>query len=279
MLLTKDTKGEAESAISNILQHPIESAELDEARTCLEALESESDATAGLREAAGRAEQKLKHLIDLQTDTVAKTAAARRDLVAAQAEASAARSELETMRTRVRELEAEHASSADLRDAVERAERQLASVTSVQVQTLANYDKLEKELAASKKRLAQHEKEARLKLASANEQQWEAVRLATRCAFPEPLEIAVDDGTGLLVDLSTDGCQILLPAAVKPRQALKLVLLSAGPSVTCAGKVAWTRPEPVDEGQPASYRAGVAFTRPDVPALEAFMAAHAAPTS
>ena len=256
-------------------------AELDEAHSRIETLESQRGPSAEWRQAAERAEQKIAKLIDLQNDTVAKTAVARRDLAVAQAEASSAKAELEKVKERVEELETERESTADLRKAVEHAEQKLASVTSVQVQTLANYEKLEKELAATRQdaavlraKLTRFEKAGKSKLTSASEQEWEAIRLAARCVLREPVAIEVNDVGGLIIDLSVDGCQILVSEAVSPTQVLKLVLPAPAGPILCSGRVAWVRPEATAPGEPASFRAGVAFTKPDVPAIEAFMAAH-----
>lgn len=266
-------------------------AELEEARTRIQGFESDA-ASSELRQAAQRAEEKLARLVDLQNETVAKTAAARRDLAAAQAEAASARSELEKMNARVHQLEADRASTSDLRAAVESAEQKLGSVTSVQVQTLANYEKLELELAiarqeasalqaklaASEKRVVKLEKGGThaKQLSASTEEEWASVRLSTRCVLREPIAIGVDDASGLLIDLSVDGCQILVPTAVKQSQAVKLLLPAEGASITCKGKVAWVRPEPPRDGQPAGYRVGVAFTKTDESALEALIVAHAA---
>ena len=86
--------------------------------------------------------------------------------------------------------------------------------------------------------------------------------------------IELNGGAGLLVDLSVDGCQLLSAAALKPHQVVKMLLSSEGVSIACTGKVAWMRLDPPQPGQLFSYRAGVAFTQPDEPALEAFMTTH-----
>ena len=110
--------------------------------------------------------------------------------------------------------------------------------------------------------------------ASAGEEEWESIRLAARCMFGEPMNIEVNGAAALLVDVSTNGCQLLLPAVVKRNQVVKVLLPSEGTPIACAGKVAWTRVEPAQAGHPVSYRAGVAFTDVDDAAIEAFMAAH-----
>ena len=58
------------------------------------------------------------------------------------------------------------------------------------------------------------------------------------------------------------GCQLLSPTALKPNQMVRIVLPDT-PPLTCAGKVVWTRLEPMGMGQPLGYRAGVRFTKAD----------------
>jgi hypothetical protein len=53
------------------------------------------------------------------------------------------------------------------------------------------------------------------------------------------------------------------------------VLLPSKPPLTCAGKVVWTRLEPMGVGQPLGYRAGVRFTKPDEAAIDAFASSRA----
>jgi hypothetical protein len=48
------------------------------------------------------------------------------------------------------------------------------------------------------------------------------------------------------------------------------VQLSSDPPLVCGGKVVWTRLESAGPGRPPAYRAGVRFTKPDEPAIEAF---------
>lgn len=262
-------------------------ADLEEARKP-RVLDADS-ASNEFREAAQRAEKKLAALVDLQTETIAKTAAARRDLIAAQAAASEARAEAEKLRVRVHELEAEGASSADLRAAVEQAEQKLASVSSVQVQTLDDHHRLERELtlarqeaaalraelaASNKRRAATAKKAAGPKLASATEEEWASIRISDRSVLREPIKVTVNGAAGFLVDLSVDGCQLLLSDEVTAGDAMKLVLAGSPASVTCKGKVAWARPEASEEGADACYRAGVAFIKPDEVAIAGFIEAH-----
>jgi len=61
---------------------------------------------------------------------------------------------------------------------------------------------------------------------------------------------------------------------LKPNQLVKILLPDKTP-VACAGKVVWTRLEPMAAGQPLGYRAGVRFTKADEIGIEKFAARHA----
>ena len=108
------------------------------------------------------------------------------------------------------------------------------------------------------------------------EEGWQAVRLANRYVFNTELSVQVNGDPARLFDLSISGCQLLSPTALKPNQMVKIVLPDKTP-VTCAGKVVWTRLEPMAMGQPLGYRAGVRFTKADEVAIEAFAARYATP--
>jgi hypothetical protein len=107
------------------------------------------------------------------------------------------------------------------------------------------------------------------------EEGWQAVRLATRFGFPEPIVVQVNGDPGKLVDISTTGCQLLFPTALKPNQVVKVQLPDERAPISCAGKVVWTRLEPPVKGGLMGYRAGVSFTKADGHAIEAFVARHA----
>jgi hypothetical protein len=77
---------------------------------------------------------------------------------------------------------------------------------------------------------------------------------------------------GLLVDLSVAGCQVVSTSSVRPNQVVKVSLPTGDTSLVCTGKVMWARFEPRAAGGSLGYRAGVQFTKPDQPAIEAFIA-------
>jgi predicted nucleic acid-binding Zn-ribbon protein len=105
------------------------------------------------------------------------------------------------------------------------------------------------------------------------EEGWQAIRLASRVAFDQPIAIEINSAAAKLLDLSTSGCQLLSDAGLRPHQIVK-VQLSSDPPLMCGGKVVWTRLEPAGPGRPPSYRAGVRFSKPDEAAIEAFAARH-----
>jgi hypothetical protein len=77
-------------------------------------------------------------------------------------------------------------------------------------------------------------------------------------------EILVDGSPATLVDLSLVGAQIISSSILKPNQRLRLMFKT----VRISGTVAWASLE-MPEGRPR-YRAGVAFVRPDIAAIEQF---------
>jgi hypothetical protein len=105
------------------------------------------------------------------------------------------------------------------------------------------------------------------------EEEWGPVRLAVRYSFREPIAVSINGDTGLLVDLSVAGCQLVSSSAVRPNQVVKVLLPLDDTSIACTGKVMWARFEPRASGGAFGYRAGVQFAKPDQPALEAFIAA------
>ena len=97
-------------------------------------------------------------------------------------------------------------------------------------------------------------------------------RRASRYALPDHVQVEVDGGPAVLVDLSATGAQLLSPTALKPNRPVKLTLPVNGNPVLCKGKVVWARLEPASKSRPLAYRAGVCFTTADEAAVEAFLA-------
>jgi chromosome segregation ATPase len=94
------------------------------------------------------------------------------------------------------------------------------------------------------------------------------VRRAKRITF-EDVEVLVDEGTAILVDLSTCGAQVLSPRALRPNRVLTVQLAGGERPVSAAGAVVWTKLEP-REGS-LMYRSGMAFLDVDEAAVEEFL--------
>ena len=93
-------------------------------------------------------------------------------------------------------------------------------------------------------------------------------RGARRFAMKPGVEAVVDGERSRLVNLSTSGAQLLLPARVQPRQNLWLTLVDKTREQRFRALVAWSTVELVDSM--VNYRAGVSFVDPDADAIEAF---------
>ena len=109
------------------------------------------------------------------------------------------------------------------------------------------------------------------------EEEWGPVRLAVRHAFRQPIPVQINGDSGLLVDLSVAGCQLVSSSSVRPNQVVKVLLPTEETTIACTGKVMWARFEPRAAGGSIGYRAGVLFTKPDQSALEAFLSASRLP--
>jgi hypothetical protein len=97
-------------------------------------------------------------------------------------------------------------------------------------------------------------------------------RTASRHAFTDEVQILIDNGSAVLVDLSTSGAQVVSPTSLKPNRVVTLQLPSDAGQIECRGKIVWARLDPSFAAGSLWYRAGVCFTGVDVPALEAFLA-------
>jgi hypothetical protein len=104
---------------------------------------------------------------------------------------------------------------------------------------------------------------------------WIAVRMATRYAFRQQVDVQINGNAGTLCDISVAGCQLLSPTALKPNQAVKVVLPTEPKPLSCSGKIVWATLEPPALGRPARYRVGIQFQKANETALEKFIGAHA----
>ena len=97
------------------------------------------------------------------------------------------------------------------------------------------------------------------------------LRRAQRVEF-EDVEVLIDEGSAVLVNLSTCGAQVLSPRALKPNRVLRVQLAGGEHPVTCAGAVVWARLEPMQGS--LMYRAGMAFIEADQSEVEEFLSKH-----
>jgi hypothetical protein len=263
----------------------------------------------GLHEAVRRSQQQIASMDDARSEQRAMHDERASDLEEFQQALDEARRALAAAEG---ELEGERAARDDLRRIAESTDQQLASARSGEVQALATLDRvtaerdaLASELNAARQWIAEMQaaeaefgalttddahvpapgpssarpgiEAPRTAARPPEDEGWQAVRLASRYAFAEPLTVLINGNPGRLCDLSISGCQVLSPTALKPNQVVKIQLSSdlAAP-VTCTGRIVWTRLEPAGPGRPLSYRAGVRFTAADEQAIESFAALHGA---
>ena len=97
---------------------------------------------------------------------------------------------------------------------------------------------------------------------SVDEERWEDNRMIFRVralgqaaaghvdVAEDHVQVEVDGGPAVLVDLSTTGAQLLSPTALKPNRAVKVVLPVDGNPVLCKGKVVWARLQPATKVRP-----------------------------
>jgi len=100
-------------------------------------------------------------------------------------------------------------------------------------------------------------------------------RIATRYALGAAVKVEVGGHTGLLVDLSTYGAQVLSSAPLDEGVDVELRLVSDELAAACRGRIVWTKLEPDSAPGSLPHRAGIAFTYRDVSAVEAFIIRYA----
>jgi len=104
-------------------------------------------------------------------------------------------------------------------------------------------------------------------------------RRVPRIPIRQGLEVQIDGGTALLVDLSTMGAQVLSSTVLKPRQRVRLVLSVYPSAIRAVGTVAWALYEMPKGGLPPQYRAGLEFSSADPEPLLQFCLEQAAEPS
>ena len=100
-------------------------------------------------------------------------------------------------------------------------------------------------------------------------------RRAPRFRIAENVEVVLDGKSGMLIDLSTVGAQVISRVAVKPNQRIAMALTDDASHVRFSASVAWTSFELSPSGAPR-FRAGMNFEDADAAAVDAFCDRHRA---
>ena len=99
-------------------------------------------------------------------------------------------------------------------------------------------------------------------------------RQARRVKMKKSVNVTVNGAPSALVDLSTQGAQVLSSRAVKPNGSVQLMLPNGNGGVSCQARVVWVAVEHPQNQKHALYRAGVQFRDTDAPGLDAFFSQH-----
>jgi hypothetical protein len=91
-------------------------------------------------------------------------------------------------------------------------------------------------------------------------------RAVDRVRVPSGTHVMLDGESARLIDIATRGAQVLCSKAVRPHQAVRMLVPRSGGALICHGRVVWAQLELASSG--GSYRAGVKFTAVDTDALE-----------
>jgi archaeosine-15-forming tRNA-guanine transglycosylase len=100
-------------------------------------------------------------------------------------------------------------------------------------------------------------------------------RRAQRFRMTDNVTVVLDGKSGVVVDLSTHGAQVVSPGGLKPNQRVAVALMDHTSHVKFSASVAWTSFEMSSAGAPR-YRAGINFEDADPAAVEAFCVRHRA---
>jgi hypothetical protein len=100
-------------------------------------------------------------------------------------------------------------------------------------------------------------------------------RRAPRFKMTENVVVALDGKSGVVIDLSIVGAQVVSPGGLKPNQRVAVALMDKTSHVKFSASVAWTSFEMSTAGAPR-YRAGINFEDADPAAVDAFCVRHRA---
>ena len=101
---------------------------------------------------------------------------------------------------------------------------------------------------------------------------YRGTRRAARYRLVQGTSALVDGAEAEIVDLSTIGAQLLVRAALRPKQRIRVALSDDAGVVKLSAEVAWVRFE-IPKSTPR-YRAGVEFRNPELGPVEAFCKRH-----
>jgi hypothetical protein len=99
---------------------------------------------------------------------------------------------------------------------------------------------------------------------------WRGTRRAMRFRMNDGTRARINLLSGTVVDLSTIGVQVAVPAALKPGESVDVTLADESGASKCSGLVAWA------SFVITGYRAGIEFTDPPTEDLNAFIIRHKA---
>jgi len=100
-------------------------------------------------------------------------------------------------------------------------------------------------------------------------------RQANRYPMAAEIEIQIDGNRAWLVDLSLTGAQVLSSGPLKPNRAVRFTLPFGEETISCKGKIVWSRIDSSRAGR-LLYRAGVFFMTADRTALTTFLSRYGA---
>jgi hypothetical protein len=101
-------------------------------------------------------------------------------------------------------------------------------------------------------------------------------RRVPRIRIRKGIDVQVDGGAAMLVDLSTLGAQVISTTVLKPRQRVRVVFPLTSYTIRAVGTVAWALYESPKGGVPPQYRAGLEFSSADPEPLLQFCLEQAA---
>ena len=101
------------------------------------------------------------------------------------------------------------------------------------------------------------------------------IRRANRYTFDAQFGVQIDEVTGVLVDLSIAGAQVIWPHELPMNRIVTVSLPSDETPASARGRIAWTQVERRAKGQAPRFRIGIEFTKAGEVDVEAFIIRYA----